>query len=86
MTPINILQAAAAQTDEVLKKNEQTFQMLQQHMTQLRDQKIALTANKQMLIELISKITQNESKNVESNSGNNQQTVSDNSRQDFAVN
>lgn len=62
LTPLQILQSAQAQVEDVLVKAEQTFQLLQQNLTQVSTQRVALSAQKQMLVELISRIKQEESK------------------------
>ena len=62
LTPLQILAAAQAQVEDVLVKADQTFQLLQQNLNQVSTQRVALSAQKQMLVELISRIKQEESK------------------------
>lgn len=56
MQPLDLLKAALSQVSQALVKAEETNTLLQQHVTQVRDQRIAFTAQKQMLAELITKL------------------------------
>lgn len=59
---ITVLLNAQAQVAEVLAKAEQTLQLLQSNIQQVSAQRTGLTAQNQMLTELITKIKQEEAK------------------------
>lgn len=59
---IQLLTVALSQVNETLDLNTKTLQMLQQNLTQVTNQKIELTAQQKMLVELKAKLEQLEAK------------------------
>lgn len=53
---VEILQSAYNQVSDVLNKADQTANMLTEQVAKIKDQKLGLSAQKQMLAELIVKI------------------------------
>ena len=55
---VSIMTTALTQVEEVLAKAESTYTLLQQNLQQVATQRIGLQSQKQMLMELITKVKQ----------------------------
>jgi phage shock protein A len=57
-TTLELMEAALKQITDVLEKAEEHWNVLNQKISQARDQRISLASNKQMLAELIARAKQ----------------------------